>query len=431
MREECSPGQTTPALTQSQKTRSKQTSGSPLMVGGGEEKEEGEVGLGNSSEGDQRNLFASTETGLCCFARPQSWITVWMCEVGWTALDWTGLGSMEENECNGSVTYNAEDLRGKHSSKEYYGRESLHGHLVPPTGTDREKGAERWPLHYLLADLLSDCPGGNLGVTSLICTNPQLHPPMYFFLSILSFLDFSYSTINTPRLRASFLTRDRSISSVACVTQLLMMTIHGTAECLLLAVMAYDRFVAICHPLLYHAIMSHRLCMELAALPYAVGAANAVTQTGNIFRLPFCGPNIIDHYFCDLPPVLQLACGDKAALLILFLSSSTIILSTVSIILVSSTYTLVTIYRMHSLEAQRKAFSTCASHLTAISLFYGTIIFMYAQPSSRKTSDQNKVVSVFYTIVIPMLNPLIYSLRNKDVKTALRKKFLGKTQEKS
>ncbi|XP_072494339.1 olfactory receptor 5P58-like [Notamacropus eugenii] len=246
---------------------------------------------------------------------------------------------------------------------------------------------------------------GNLGMVILIRTSSQLHTPMYFFLSILSFVDFSYSTINTPRLLVSFLTSDRSISFAACVVQMAMMTLHGTVECLLLAIMAYDRFAAICHPLLYHAIMSQCLCVKLVAVIYAAGTANAVVQTGNVFRLPYCGPNIIDHYFCDVPPVLHLA--------------------------VSYTYILVTICRMHSLEAQQKALSTCASHLTAISLFYSTIIFMYAQPNSGKLSDQNKVVSVFYTTVIPMLNPLIYSLRNKEVKTALKKKVQGKTQGES
>ncbi|XP_027716090.1 LOW QUALITY PROTEIN: olfactory receptor 1009-like [Vombatus ursinus] len=274
---------------------------------------------------------------------------------------------------------------------------------------------------------------GNLGMVILIRTNPQLHTPLYFSLSVLSFLDFSSSTINTPRLLIIFLTSDRSISFAGCVAQMAMMSVHGTAECLLLAIMAYDQFAAICHPLLYHAIMSQRLCMELVAGTYAIGAANTAAQTENVFRMPYCVPNIIDHYFCDVPAVLHLACGDTAAAkAILFLSSAAITLITVSIILVSYTYILVTICRMHhSLEAQRKAFSTCASHHTAISLSYGTIIFMYAQPSSSKSSDQNKVVSVFYTTVIPMLNPLIYSLRNKEVKTALRKKLQGKTQEKS
>ncbi|XP_020830120.1 olfactory receptor 5P3-like [Phascolarctos cinereus] len=245
---------------------------------------------------------------------------------------------------------------------------------------------------------------GNLGVVILIRTSPQLHTPTYFFLSILSFLDFSYSTINTPRLLVSFLTSDRSISFAACVAQMAMMTLHGAAECLLLAIMAYDRFAAICHPLLYHAIMSQCLCTELVAMTYAAGAANTAAQTGNVSRLPYCGPNVIDHYFGDAPPVLHLAC--------------------------TPIYTLLTICRMHSLEAQRKAFSTCASHLIALSLFYGTITFMYAQPRSSKFSDQNKVVSVFYTTVIPMLNPLIYSLRNREVKTALRKKLQGDSREK-
>ncbi|XP_065800848.1 olfactory receptor 5P56-like [Muntiacus reevesi] len=237
---------------------------------------------------------------------------------------------------------------------------------------------------------------GNLGLIGVIRASTTLHTPMYFLLSVLSFLDVCNSSLFTPRLLISFLTADQSISFEGCVVQMALMTLHGSGECVLLSIMAYDRFVAICHPLLYHSIMSRRFCVQLVGLTYAAGGFISAVQTGNVFSLPYCGPNVIDHYFCDIPPVLQLA-----------------------FILVSYAYILVTICGMRSLEAQRKAFSTCASHLTALCLFYGSVFLVYVQPNPESVSAYNKVLSVFYTIVIPMLNPLVYSLRNKDVKAAV------------
>ncbi|XP_077720601.1 olfactory receptor 5G9-like [Canis aureus] len=267
---------------------------------------------------------------------------------------------------------------------------------------------------------------GNLGMMDLIRTSSTLHTPMYFLLSVLSFLDICNSSVFTPRLLISFLTTDQSISFAGCVVQMAFMILHGTGECLLLAFMAYDRFVAICHPLLYHTIMSKRLCIQLAVVTYAAGVFISALQTGNAFILPYCGPNIIDHFFCDIPPVLQLACSDTtvANIILLFLSAL-VTVPTVSAILVSYTYILVTICRMRSLEAQRKAFSTCASHLIALSLFYGSVFFVYVQPNPESASAYNKTLSVFYTIVIPMLNPLVYSLRNKDVKAAVQIRVLN------
>ncbi|XP_045714371.1 olfactory receptor 476-like [Phyllostomus hastatus] len=268
---------------------------------------------------------------------------------------------------------------------------------------------------------------GNLGMIILIHMEPQLHTPMYFFLSILSFIDASLSTTDTPRLLENFITSGQSISFAGCVVQMALMLLQGTAECLLLAIMAYDRFVAICHPLLYHSIMSYRLRVQLVAATYTASAANSALLTGYVFNLPYCGPNVINHYFCDIPAVLQLACADTAEVEAIISSSSALIFFfTVTIILVSYAYILATICRMHSLEAQSKALSTCTSHLTIICLLYGTLIFMYTQPSSRNSLEQNKVVSVFYSVIIPMLNPLIYSLRNKDVKSAFKRRYLGK-----
>ncbi|XP_055990096.1 olfactory receptor 476-like [Sorex fumeus] len=267
---------------------------------------------------------------------------------------------------------------------------------------------------------------GNLGMIDLIRTSSALHTPMYFLLSVLSFLDICNSSIFTPRLLISFLTTDQSISFAGCVVQMALMIAHGTGECLLLSIMAYDRFVAICHPLLYHTIMSKRLCVQLVVVTYAGGVFISVVQTGNVFILPYCGPNIIDHYFCDIPPVLQLACSDTTVANIILLSFSALVtVPTISVILVSYGYILVTIYRMRSPEAQRKAFSTCASHLTALCLFYGTVFLVYVQPNPESASAYNKILSVFYTIVIPMLNPLVYSMRNKDVKTALQARVLN------
>ncbi|XP_035885369.1 olfactory receptor 476-like [Phyllostomus discolor] len=268
---------------------------------------------------------------------------------------------------------------------------------------------------------------GNLGMIILIHMEPQLHTPMYFFLSILSFIDASLSTTDTPRLLENFITSGQSISFAGCVVQMALMLLQGTAECLLLAIMAYDRFVAICHPLLYHSIMSYRLRVQLVAATYTASVASSALLTGCVFKLPYCGPNVINHYFCDIPAVLQLACADTTEVeAIISLSSALIFFFTVTIILVSYAYILVTICRMHSLEAQSKALSTCTSHLTIICLLYGTLIFMYTQPSSRNSLEQNKVVSVFYSVIIPMLNPLIYSLRNKDVKSAFKRRYLGK-----
>lgn len=268
---------------------------------------------------------------------------------------------------------------------------------------------------------------GNLGMIILIHMEPQLHTPMYFFLSILSFIDTSWSTTDTPRLLENFVTSGQFISFAGCVVQMALMILQGTAECLLLAIMAYDRFVAICHPLLYHSIMSYRLRVQLVAATYTASVASSALLTGYVFKLPYCGPNVINHYFCDIPPVLQLACADTTEVETIISSSSALIFFfTVTIILVSYAYILVTICRMHSLEAQSKALSTCTSHLTIICLLYGTLIFMYTQPSSLNSLEQNKVVSVFYSVIIRMLNPLIYSLRNKDVKSAFKRRYLGK-----
>uniref|UniRef100_A0A8C9FT85 Olfactory receptor n=1 Tax=Pavo cristatus TaxID=9049 RepID=A0A8C9FT85_PAVCR len=261
---------------------------------------------------------------------------------------------------------------------------------------------------------------GNLGMIALIRTDPHLHAPMYFFLSHLSFLDICYSSTITPKLLLGLLAEQKVISFHGCFTQLFFYSVFITTECFLLAVMAYDRYIAICNPLLYSTIMTCRQCVQLVVGSYIGGILNAIIQMAFIVRLPFCGSNIINHFFCDVPPLLALSCASTYTNeMILFSLAGIIELSTVAAILVSYIFISCAILRIRSAEGRQKALSTCASHLTAVTLLYGTTIFMYLRPSSSHSLNADKVVSVFYTVVIPMLNPLIYSLRNQEVKGAL------------
>nr|XP_003422622.2 olfactory receptor 12-like [Loxodonta africana] len=262
---------------------------------------------------------------------------------------------------------------------------------------------------------------GNFGMIVIIKMYSHLHTPMYIFLQSLSLLDICYSSTIAPRALVNFLQKDHTVSFGGCAAQFFFLSLFGTTETFLLAAMAYDRYIAICNPLLYSVSMSHKVCVLLVAGSYLWGVVNAVTQTTMTFTLPFCGSNEINDFFCDVPPVLSLSCSDTFInqLILLGLCGS-IIVSTSLIVLVSYICIVSAILRIRTVQGRQKAFSTCASHLTGVCLFYGTIFFMYAQPSAIHAMEQSKVVSIFYTIVIPMLNPLIYSLRNKDVKQALR-----------
>ncbi|NP_001243388.1 olfactory receptor 5L1-like [Canis lupus baileyi] len=263
---------------------------------------------------------------------------------------------------------------------------------------------------------------GNLGMIAVIQVSSQLHTPMYFFLSHLSFVDFCYSTIIVPKMLPNILNRDKAISFLGCMVQFYLFCTYAITEVFLLAVMAYDRFVAICNPLLYMVTMSRNLCMELVSCCYLCGTACSLIHLCLALQIPSYRSNVINHFFCDLPPLLSLACSDVTMNeLLLYIVATFNELTTILIILTSYLLILITILRMRSAEGRRKAFSTCASHLTAILVFHGTILFIYCRPGSGNSMDADKVATVFYTIVIPMLNPLIYSLRNKDVKEALRK----------
>ncbi|XP_058383611.1 olfactory receptor 5W2 [Diceros bicornis minor] len=272
-------------------------------------------------------------------------------------------------------------------------------------------------LVIYLIDLLA-----NLGMIILIRKDSQLHTPMYFFLSHLSFCDLCYSTAVGPKMLVDLIAKNKSIPFYGCALQWLIFCVFADSECLLLAVMAFDRYKAISNPLLYTVNMSSRVCSLLMAGVYLVGMADALIHTTSTFRLCFCGSNEIKHFFCDLPPLFVLSCSDiQVNELVLFTIFGFIELSTISGVLVSYCYIILSVLKIHSAEGRFKAFSTCTSHLTAVAIFQGTLLFMYFRPSSSYSLDQDKITSLFYTLVIPMLNPLIYSLRNKDVKDALEK----------
>ncbi|XP_072473014.1 olfactory receptor 8G50-like [Notamacropus eugenii] len=262
---------------------------------------------------------------------------------------------------------------------------------------------------------------GNLGMIILIGLSSHLHTPMYYFLSCLSFIDLCHSTVITPKMLVNFVSEKNIISYRECMTQLYFFLIFIIAECHMLAVMAYDRYVAICSPLLYNVIMSYQLCSWLVGGVGTLAVVGATVHTGCMLRVYFCKYNIISNFFCDLLPLFKLSCSSTYIneVLLLVFTSFNLFVPTL-IILSSYIFILVSIVRIQSTAGRSKAFSTCSSHIMAVSLFFGSTAFMYLQPSTN-SMDQRKVSSVFYAIVIPMLNPLIYSLRNKDVKIALKK----------
>nr|XP_008169935.1 olfactory receptor 1019-like [Chrysemys picta bellii] len=267
---------------------------------------------------------------------------------------------------------------------------------------------------------------GNLGMIILISIDSRLHTPMYFFLCHLSLIDLGCSSSVAPKMMVNFLAERKTISYSGCTTQMFFFGFCILADCYFLAVMAYDRYVAICNPLLYRVVMSQRVCVHLAGGSYAVAIVLTSVHVGSVFSLQFCS-NTINHFFCDIPPILKLSCSSTDINeLVLFALGIFAGLSTLIFILISYLYILSSILRIRSAQGRQKAFSTCTSHLTAITLFYGTMIFMYLRPTSSYRLDQDKLVSLFYTVVIPMLNPLIYSLRNKEVKDAARR-IIGRT----
>ncbi|XP_072494282.1 olfactory receptor 13C7-like [Notamacropus eugenii] len=268
---------------------------------------------------------------------------------------------------------------------------------------------------------------GNGVLITVTIYDSHLHTPMYFFLSNLSFLDICYTTSSVPLILDSFLTPRKTISFSSCAIQMFLSFATGATECMLLSMMAFDRYVAICNPLRYSVIMSKTAYVSMATLSWTAGAVDSIVQTSLAVQLPFCGANIIDHFVCEILAVLKLACGDITINVLSMMGSNLIFLVTPLIsISISYIFILATILRIPSAEGRRKAFSTCSAHLTVVTIFYGTIFFMYAKPKAKdsvnadKQDITDKLISLFYGVVTPMLNPIIYSLRNKDVKTAVK-----------
>ncbi|KAM4848732.1 olfactory receptor 10AG1-like [Urocitellus parryii] len=253
-------------------------------------------------------------------------------------------------------------------------------------------------------------------------TDSALQTPMYFFLSNFSVLEICYVTATMPRMLMDLCTQKGTISFYACATQMCFVLLLGGTECLLLTVMAYDRYVAICNPLQYPVVMSHKVCIQLVAASWVSGIPVEIGQTYQIFSLPFCGSNKINHFFCDIPPLLSLACGDtfvnEMAVYVV-----AVLFVMVPFILISASYAKIisNILKMSSARGRAKAFSTCSAHLTVVVLFYGTASITYLQPKPNQSDGTGKLLSLFYTILIPALNPIIYTLRNKDITMALKK----------
>ncbi|XP_003421867.2 olfactory receptor 10C1-like [Loxodonta africana] len=267
---------------------------------------------------------------------------------------------------------------------------------------------------------------GNALIALTIWTSPVLHTPMYFFLANLSLLEIGYTCSVIPKMLQSLVSEARAISREGCATQMFFFTLFGISECCLLAAMAFDRYMAICSPLHYPVRMSRGVCAHLAVVSWGVGCMVSLGQTNYIFSLDFCGPCEIDHFFCDLPPILALACGDtshnEAAV---FVVATLCISSPFLLIIASYGRILAAVLVMPSSEGRRKALSTCSSHLLVVTLFYGSGSVTYLRPKASHSPGVDKLLALFYTVVTSMLNPIIYSLRNKEVKAALRR-ILGK-----
>ncbi|XP_028717851.1 olfactory receptor 10AG1-like [Peromyscus leucopus] len=266
---------------------------------------------------------------------------------------------------------------------------------------------------------------GNGFIILITRIDPALHKPMYFFLSNFSFLEICYVSVTLPRILYSIWTQDRNISLLACATQMCFFLMLAATESILLAVMSYDRYVAICNPLHYPLVMNPTKCTKLAVGSWLGGMPFQLGQTCQIFSLHFCNSNQIDHFFCDIPPVLKLACGDTSVNE-LYVYVVAILLAAIPFLLILTSYSkiIATILRLPTAEGRAKAFSTCSSHLVVVVLFFGSASITYLMPKSTHSAVSDKLLSLFYTILTPMFNPMIYSLRNKDVIVALRRLLL-------
>ena len=263
---------------------------------------------------------------------------------------------------------------------------------------------------------------GNGLIITLIYLDTQLHTPMYFFLSILSLVDMSYVTTTVPQMLVNLVYPRRTISWGACAAQMFIFLILGIAECVLYAIMAYDRYMAICFPLHYTLLMSHPICIKMVTVCWLISIAGALIYTVFTMHLPYCGPHKINHFFCEVPAVLKLACADTSINDWLdFILGFLLLLIPLSFILVSYVRIFVSILSIRSPQGRLKSFSTCASHITVVTMFYGPVMIMYMRPGSWYDPERDKKLALFYNVVSAFLNPIIYSLRNKDVKRAFLK----------
>ncbi|XP_018420724.1 PREDICTED: olfactory receptor 1020-like [Nanorana parkeri] len=263
---------------------------------------------------------------------------------------------------------------------------------------------------------------GNLLIIIVVRLNARLQTPMYFFLSNLSVIDICFSSTVVPKILVNTISKDHSISFVGCATQMYFHLALGGVECLLLAVMAYDRYTAICKPLQYNLIMDKKLCTGLVVGCWIVSFTNSLILTTFTFQLPYCKSNLISHFFCEMPPLLRLSCRDIwFNELAEYISGAIVALGSFTLILVSYLWITLTVLKFHTTKDKLKAFSTCASHIAVVTLYYGTIMFMHLHPRSSSSAEQDRVVTILYTVVTPMLNPIIYSIRNKDIKEAIKK----------
>ncbi|KAM9767999.1 olfactory receptor 5AN1-like [Dama dama] len=262
----------------------------------------------------------------------------------------------------------------------------------------------------------------NLSLLILIRMDSHLHTPMYFFLSNLSFIDICYVTSTAPKMLYDFFQERKMITYVGCVVQYFVFSTTGLSESCLMTAMAYDRYAAVCNPLLYSSIMSPALCGRMVLASYLAGLSGSMSQLCAMLQLHFCGPNVINHFFCDMPQLLVLSCTDTFFAQ-LFTTISTIIFGIINalVIMISYVYIVISIMKITTASGRSKAFNTCASHLTAVTLFYTSSTFVYLSSTSGGSSSFDRFASVFYTVMIPMLNPLIYSLRNKEIKDALKR----------
>ncbi|KAM4690468.1 olfactory receptor 5V1-like [Rhinophrynus dorsalis] len=263
---------------------------------------------------------------------------------------------------------------------------------------------------------------GNILIIVVVRIDSRLHTPMYFFLSNLSFIDLCFSSTIVPRLLINTLAEDKSISFLGCATQMYFHLALGGTECVILAIMAYDRYVAICNPLRYNTIMNKKICVHLAVGTWSANFINSVSHAFFTFNLPYCHSNHVNHYFCEMPPLFHLSCRDTLMNEIaVYVSGGLVGLCAFILIIMSYVQIISTILKIQSTQGRHKAFSTCASHLVAVSLYYGAIVFMYMRPRKSYSPEKDRAVSILYTVVTPMLNPIIYSIRNKEVKGTLRK----------